>query len=340
MKKLIFVIILAGVILSLTPKTAEAGWFVGYSSDCYCCWGTPSPWDPWWECPGYWDVWIWCQHRPYWMWPWWARRWVSLHYSSCGRYYYTYYDYYVPGARRIYVDGRYRYRYSVQLDRTYSTYDRIPRRNGFERPVPEVVERTLASRGTEYRVRETPSEWTSREYREVVSRRSTSPEVSTTAPSHRSGTSPIETVTPDSKRSDSVVPSTQETRRSTATVPSTPSTTNRGTSVENSPGNIRDFTSPSTEPENITTKRSSETISTRPEPPSTEPERESGRTIETKTGSELKTTPPTVSKTTSRVTTESHSKTTVETGTKTTTSRSTSKSTPTSESSSTSKRSR
>jgi len=317
MKKLLFAIILAGVLLSLTPTTASAGWYVGVGSDCYCCWGTPSPWDPWWECPEYWEVWMWCQHRPFWMWPWWARRWVSYHYSSCGRYYYTYYDYYVPGARRVYVDGIYRYRYSVQLDRSYSTHERIPRRNGFERPMPEVVQRTLAERGPEYRVRETPAEWTTPEYREVVSRRSTSPDVSTPATSRRTESSP----TPS-----------ESSRRSGLNESTAPSVSNRGTTAENPAGNISDFSTRNSQTENITSKRTSDKISPPEQAPAENSERESSRTTESKSSKELKNNPPPVSRETSRSATESSSRSS------STSSRT--KSAPTSESSTSSRRSR
>jgi len=202
MKRLIFVIIIAGVLISLTPKTANAGWHAVGWYGCDCSWGVPDPWDPWWECPCYWDVWLWCYSHPYWMWPWWARQWVSYHYSSCGHYYYVYYDYYVPSSHRVYVDGRYRYRYSVELDRSYSRSERIPRRNGFERPMPSAVESALADRGPEYRIKDTPATWTSPEYREyATSRRSSSTEIASTTESHRSGA--IEEPTASGRRSGS-----------------------------------------------------------------------------------------------------------------------------------------
>ena len=158
MKRLIIIIALLGFGLAALPTTAEAdmsfGIWVGRDYDgCDCYWGEPDPWDPWWECACYWRIWLWCQHHPYWMWPSWCRRWVEYHYSPRGHYYYVYYDSYRPGCRRVYVHDRYRYRYAVELDRSYSRTERIPRRSGLERPVPEPVERHLASRGPEYRIK-------------------------------------------------------------------------------------------------------------------------------------------------------------------------------------------
>ena len=153
MKHSLFLIVLAGVLLSLVPQTSQAGFYVSIRDDCDCCWGVPDPWDPWWECPYYWDIWVWCSYHPYWMWPWWCRQWVNYHYSSCGRYYYVYYDYYVPRSHRVYIDGRYRYRYEVELDRSYNVTERIPRRRGLERPMPEPVERNISNLGPEYRIK-------------------------------------------------------------------------------------------------------------------------------------------------------------------------------------------
>lgn len=157
MRNIIFTVVLAGAFIVLAPQTSDGWWHAGiWIGDwhyCDCYWGEPSPWDPWWECPCYWEVWAWCSGRPYWMWPWWCRRYVEIYYSPCGRYYYVYYDYYLPGCRRVYVDGRYRYRYAVELERPYSITERIPRRSGLERPMPERVSQRLENLGPEYRVK-------------------------------------------------------------------------------------------------------------------------------------------------------------------------------------------
>ncbi|GEM_PF-2193348 len=162
MKKLLLIVIASAALLTMTPDTVEAGWNFGfgvYYDNCDCYWGEPDPWDAWWDCPCYWDVWEWCFVHPYWMWPRWCRVYVQSYYSPCGRYYYVYYDYQVPQSRRVYVNGRYRYRYEVPLGSTYSITERIPRRSGLERPagggqpMPEPVSRTIASLGPEYRVK-------------------------------------------------------------------------------------------------------------------------------------------------------------------------------------------
>ncbi|MCK5832755.1 hypothetical protein KAH81_03695 [bacterium] len=161
MKKLLLIVIASTALLMMLPETASARWHFGfgaYYEDCDCYWGEPDPWDAWWECPCYWDIWEWCSWHPYWMWPRWCRRWVEAYYSPCGRYYYVYYDYFVPRSTRIYVDGRYRYRYDVPLGSSYNTTERIPRRSGLERPSgspprPETVTRTLENLGPEYRIK-------------------------------------------------------------------------------------------------------------------------------------------------------------------------------------------
>lgn len=162
MKRLLLIVIASAALLTMIPDTVEARWNFGfgvYYDNCNCYWGEPSPWDAWWDCSCYWDVWEWCAVHPYWMWPRWCRVYVQSYYSPCGRYYYVYYDHHVPRSRRVYVDGRYRYRYEVPLGSTYSITERIPRRSGLERPagagqpMPETVSRTLASLGPDYRVK-------------------------------------------------------------------------------------------------------------------------------------------------------------------------------------------
>ncbi len=167
MKHLILTIVGLGILIALTSGTAEADWyFSAWYNDCDCSWGSPSPWDPWWECSCYWDIWAWCATHPYWTWPWWCRRYIEIHYSPCGHYYYVYYDYYVPGCSRVLVDGRYRYRYSVNLGHRYSVTERIPRqrglessssgsreRPGYDQPMPDEVYRTLERLGPDYRMK-------------------------------------------------------------------------------------------------------------------------------------------------------------------------------------------
>ena len=149
MKTAYLTIIVIAFAISMFPQSAKADW-VWVNNDCSCSWGDPGPWDPWWECPCYWDVWVWCGWHPYWMWPWWCRQYVEIYYSPYGHYYYVYYDDYRSGCDRVYVDGRYRYRYSVELERPYSITERIPRRNGLERPIPETVSRRVERLGPEY----------------------------------------------------------------------------------------------------------------------------------------------------------------------------------------------
>lgn len=43
--------------------------------------------------------------------PWFVRHWRYTYYSPCGWYRYRYYDYRYPGSTRVFVNGRYRYRY-------------------------------------------------------------------------------------------------------------------------------------------------------------------------------------------------------------------------------------
>ncbi len=162
MKKLIIIALISIVSIALFPQTANARWHIGFGifyDDCDCYFGDPDPWGPWWECPCYWDVWEWCEWHPYWMWPYWCRRYVDFHYSRCGHYYYVYYDHYIPHGSRVFVDGVYRYRYAVDMRGSFSIAERIPRRSGLERPsptgspMPEVASRVLSDLGPEYRVK-------------------------------------------------------------------------------------------------------------------------------------------------------------------------------------------
>ncbi|MCD6502553.1 hypothetical protein J7L01_08110 [bacterium] len=163
MKKLLLIVLIAIAFLALAPKTADAGWHMGFGiwfDDCDCYFGDPGPWASWWECPCYWDVWEWCEWHPYWMWPRWCREYVEWHYSRWGRYYYVYYDYYVPHCTRVFVDGRYRYRYAVEMGGSRSRSEMIPHRTSvyrsasYGRPMPETVSRTLSDLGPEYRIKD------------------------------------------------------------------------------------------------------------------------------------------------------------------------------------------
>ena len=162
MKKLFLIVLIATAFFALAPRTADAGWHMGFGiwfDDCDCYFGDPDPWDPWWECPCYWDVWEWCEWHPYWMWPRWCRRYIEWHYSRWGRFYYVYYDYYVPHCTRVFVDGRYRYRYAVDMGSSRSRTEMIPHRTSVYRsasyapPIPETVSRTLSDLGPEYRIK-------------------------------------------------------------------------------------------------------------------------------------------------------------------------------------------
>jgi len=224
MKNVILLTMSLLVLVMAFPQTTEAGWHVSWYDDCDCGWGVPDPWDPWWECPCYWEIWVWCSWHPYWMWPWWCRQWVDYHYSSCGRYYYVYYDYYVPGCTRMYVDGRYRYRYSVEMDRSYTITERIPRRTGMERPgyegagpVPESAYRELQSLGPDYRVK------TAAAHASPVTRtQSNRPDNSTVSPSSYRERPQVESGSSGSSYRTMEQPSMGSTRNLSAPIPVTP----------------------------------------------------------------------------------------------------------------------